>query len=105
MSITLTATTTIYTLSYTTLFRSLTVLEDGSHTFAAADFGFTDPVDAANGAHGADARPEEHTSELQARRELVRRLLHVKKDQSITVADIPNLGYTPAANANGIGYA
>src|SRR5438270_826930 len=83
---------------------TLTILEDGSHTFTAADFGFTDPVDAATGArrHAAfhsDCSPDVPSSGL-----LQLSGVTVTADQSITVAQIPNLVYTPAANANGPGY-
>ena len=37
--------------------NSFTILEDGTHTFTAADFGFTDPVDDANPAAPMLSRP------------------------------------------------
>src|SRR2546422_6367823 len=70
-----TATTEIYTLSYTTLFRSQLARQRHDHGFA----------DIAPGAGGAfleplrQGRSEEHTSELQSRLHLVCRLLLEKK--------------------------
>src|SRR5205085_1284292 len=82
---------------------TLTILEDGSHTFTAADFGFTDPLDAANGAHGADAFQAVIIHTLPAAGTL--------QLSGVTVtADLPSFPtrrssdlYTPAANANGPG--
>src|SRR5687768_18266470 len=83
-----TATTEIYTLSYTTLFRS------GAAPPAPASNGRAGPVrrcatrapgprSATAAAPGSPCRSEEHTSELQSRLHLVCRLLLEKKKQSL----------------------
>ncbi len=82
--------------------NTFTLLEDGSHAFAASDFGFTDPVDAAN-ASGANAFQAVIITALPAAGTGTLALsgTPVTVGQSIAVADIPNLVFTPAANANG----
>src|SRR5438874_2999497 len=59
---------------YTTLFRSVVLAGD-----ELQDVGVVDPQDAHVGAAARPARSEEHTSELQSRRDLVCRLLLEKK--------------------------
>src|SRR5438874_3825885 len=94
-------TTVIYTLSYTTLFRSIRVLgviaairssavmnrSRGETIFSfrpsRSSIGFQ-PV----------YRSEEHTSELQSRRDLVCRLLLEKKNQSVGCY-LPGPAYRP----------
>src|SRR5690349_22749837 len=65
---------------YTTLFRSLLRAERGASREGDA-FGAIDCVAVAVGGHerGVPRRSEEHTSELQSRRDLVCRLLLEKK--------------------------
>jgi VCBS repeat-containing protein len=86
--------------------NSFTILEDGSHTFTAAEFGFTDPVDAANHSGANDLQaviittiPGAGTGTLTLNGGAV------TAGQSIAVADIGGLVFTPAANANGNGEA
>src|SRR5947208_16213009 len=79
-----TATTEIYTLSYTTLFRSF------SHPWfgASAILGIT-----LRSRNGRPARSEEHTSELQSPDHLVCRLLLEKKKKTnltITFSQTPD---------------
>src|SRR3712207_8514320 len=84
-----TATTEIYTLSYTTLFRSLVDLVEDDDGVVERE-----PQDGQEADHGgrrhleadqrvdAGRRSEEHTSELQSRQYLVCRLLLEKKKQN-----------------------
>ncbi|MDD2727968.1 Ig-like domain-containing protein, partial [Malikia sp.] len=79
---------------------TLTVLEDGSKTFAASDFGFSDASDSP--AHGLRAvlistLPGAGTLQLDG--------VAVTRNQSIALANLGQLVYAPAANANGTGYA
>ncbi|MGV0960375.1 MAG: Ig-like domain-containing protein [Limnohabitans sp.] len=76
---------------------TVTVLEDGSKTFAAADFGFSDADSNALSAVIITTLPTEGTLKLDG--------VAVTQDQSIAVADLGKLVFTPAANANGEGYA
>src|SRR5438309_6114115 len=73
-----TATTEIYTLPYTTLFRSLLALNHHGR-FERADSGITMPIAGRGLAIPESARSEEHTSELQSQFHLVCRLLLEKK--------------------------
>src|SRR5690349_22340460 len=68
---------------YTTLFRSRALL-DGCRRDASPD---AHPLACPSGAHGG-RRSEEHTSELQSRRDLVCRLLLEKKKKKYK-PDIP----------------
>src|SRR5690349_22000482 len=93
-----TAPTEIYTLSYTTLFRSC-LLERRAGGRAGFD---GEPAARAEGASAVEPgeigglaldrvepRSEEHTSELQSRRDLVCRLLLEKKKQQTTLVFLP----------------
>src|SRR5690349_22524694 len=73
-----TATTEIYTLSYTTLFRSVVL------TLQAPSRGKPALPPATINLAAAAPRSEEHTSELQSRRDLVCRLLLEKKNKKHT---------------------
>ena len=74
--------------------------EDAIYTFAAADFGFTDISDAPpNNLNGVII------STLPAAGLLKLGVVNVVAGQTITAVNIANLTFTPAANANGIGYA
>ena len=75
---------------------TITVLEDGSKTFAAADFGFTDVDGNTLSAVIISTLPAAGTLKLSG--------VEVTAGQSIPVASIGNLVYAPAANANGAGY-
>ena len=78
--------------------NTITIVEDGSHPFAASDFGFSD-VDANDELVSItiSTLPDAGTLELGGSA--------VTRNQVIAVADIPTLVFTPAANANGDGYA
>ncbi|PUE06853.1 hypothetical protein B9Z51_13055 [Limnohabitans sp. T6-5] len=78
---------------------TITVLEDGSKTFAASDFGFVDASDTPSNALQAviiTTLPTAGTLKLNG--------TAVTANQSIAVSDLGNLVYAPAANANGAGY-
>ena len=76
---------------------SVTADEDGSHTFEASDFGFAD-VD-------GDALHSVTITQVPAAGTLTLNGVAVTANQAIAAADIPNLVFTPAANANGVGYS
>jgi VCBS repeat-containing protein len=82
--------------------NALTILEDGSHTFTAADFGFTDPVDAAS-ASGPNTFQDVIITTLPnpAAGALTLGGSPVTPGQIIPAAAIGGLVFTPAANANG----
>ncbi|HBL30150.1 MAG TPA: hypothetical protein DD490_25210, partial [Acidobacteria bacterium] len=73
--------------------------EDGSYSFVAADFGFTDPNDTP-----ANAFLAVTITTLPAAGSLTLSSNPVTAGQSVPVASIPNLTFTPAANANGSPY-
>ncbi|MEZ5902944.1 MAG: cadherin-like domain-containing protein [Alphaproteobacteria bacterium] len=78
---------------------TLTTLEDTPLSFAASDFGFTDPNDTpANSLQSViiTTLPTNGILELSG--------VAVTAGQEIAAADIPNLAFTPAANENGAGY-
>ena len=78
----------------------ITVLEDGSKTFAATDFGFTDASDTPANALSAviiTTVPTSGTLKLNG--------TDVAVGQVIAAVDLGSLVYAPAANANGAGYA
>ncbi|HYE85259.1 MAG TPA: hypothetical protein VEA16_02800, partial [Vicinamibacterales bacterium] len=79
---------------------SATINEDSSHTFSAADFGFTD-VDSSDSMSAV--RIDSLT--LPAGATLQLSGVNVTAGQVITLANVPNLVFTPAANGNGVGYA
>jgi uncharacterized delta-60 repeat protein len=70
--------------------------EDGSHTFAPADFGFSDGVD-------GDALLAVTISSLPTNGVLELNGLSVTAGQSIAQGDIANLVYSPNVNVNGVG--
>ncbi|WP_374482033.1 tandem-95 repeat protein, partial [Zoogloea sp.] len=81
---------------------TLTIDEDSTKTFAASDFGFTDPTDASANALGAvliATLPQAGSLKLNN--------VAVTAGQLISAADIAagKLTYTPASNANGTSYA
>ncbi|MBI2790488.1 MAG: cadherin-like domain-containing protein [Gammaproteobacteria bacterium] len=86
--------------------KTVTILEDGSKVFTAADFGFTDASDAPspNSLQSIfiTAIPSVGSLFLAAGASV---LGAVTNGQEISLADIAFLTYTPAANANGTGYA
>src|SRR5204863_8101819 len=82
------------------LVRSVTILEDGSHAFSAADFGFSDPNDSP-----ADAFSAVKITSLPGAGTLKLSGVAVTLNQVIPVASLGSLVYAPAANANGAAYA
>jgi large repetitive protein len=80
--------------------KAITILEDGSKTFAAADFGFADASDSPANALSAviiTTLPAAGTLKLSG--------TDVALNQVIPAASLGNLVYTPAANASGSNYA
>src|SRR4249920_841919 len=82
--------------------KTVTTNEDTAYTFAAADFGFTDPSDSP-----ANALTAVKISSIPAAGSLTLSGVGVSVGQTVSVANITagNLKFTPAANANGAGYA
>uniref|UniRef100_UPI000AC37846 beta strand repeat-containing protein n=1 Tax=Sphingomonas sp. CCH10-B3 TaxID=1768757 RepID=UPI000AC37846 len=76
---------------------TLTILEDTPRTLTAADFGFSD-ID-------GDSFAAVTITTLPAAGSLTLNGVAVTAGQSIPVANLPQLVFTPAANANGNGYA
>jgi hypothetical protein len=80
--------------------NTLTIVEDIPHTFSVSDFGFSDVIDSndlANIIIDTLPNPAGGTLTLNGN--------PVTVGQSIAEADIVNLVFTPAANANGVGLA
>jgi Ca2+-binding RTX toxin-like protein len=76
----------------------VTILEDGSHTFSALDFGFTDPdVGDSLSAVVINTLPTAGTLQLSGN--------NVAIDDVITVGQLGQLVFTPAADSNGDAYA
>ncbi|HQS59390.1 MAG TPA: S8 family serine peptidase [Gallionellaceae bacterium] len=80
---------------------TLTINEDAAHTFAAANFGFSDPDDLP----APNSLSAVIISTVPAAGALELGGIAVTAGQSIAAADFANLTFTPAANANGNGYA
>jgi len=80
--------------------NTITITEDTSYTFAAADFGFTDPD-----AGDTMSAVRIDTLSIPAGATLQLSGVDVTVGQVISTANIPNLVFTPAPNANGAGYA
>ncbi len=78
--------------------NTIAVEEDGAHTFAAADFGFSDPVE-------GDAFQAVTITTLPTDGVLTLGGSAVGAGQSVAVGDIPNLVFTPAPDAAGESYA
>ena len=78
--------------------NTVTLNEDGSHTFTAANFGFSD-VD------NDDSLQSVTITRLPGAGSLALNGSAVTADQEISASDIGNLVFTPAANANGDSYA
>jgi uncharacterized delta-60 repeat protein len=80
------------------------IAEDGSYAFAAADFGFSDPLDAnAPSTSGGNSFASIFVTTLPRAGAGTLTLSNgaVTAGQEILLADIPNLKFTPTANANG----
>ena len=78
--------------------NTIGILEDAPYTFAAGDFGFSDVNDTPSNNFAnviITTIPAGGVLELSG--------VAVTAGQSIAVGDIPNLVFTPAANANGVG--
>ena len=82
--------------------KTVTTLEDTSYTFAASDFGFTDPNDSP-----PNTLLAVEITTLPANGTLTDNGVAVTAGQFVSVSDITagKLRFTPAANANGAGYA
>ncbi|MBL8378811.1 MAG: cadherin-like domain-containing protein [Burkholderiales bacterium] len=76
---------------------TITIAEDGSRTFAAADFGFGDIDGDALASVRIDTLPGAGTLRLSG--------VDVTSGQVIAAANLGNLVFTPAADGNGMGYA
>src|SRR5437763_4007014 len=84
------------------IYNTVTILEDGSKTFAAADFGFTDPSDSS-----ANTLAAVRITTLPGAGILQDDGVAVTAGQFVSVADIngSKLVYVPAPNGNGSPYA
>jgi Ca2+-binding RTX toxin-like protein len=80
--------------------KTITFLEDSVYTFSAADFGFTDPIDASRPS-GANSLQSVIITTLPVTGSLRLAGLAVTAAQEILAANLASLTYTPAANANG----
>jgi hypothetical protein len=80
---------------------TITINEDTVHTFTAANFGFSDPGDMPT----PNNLSAVIISTVPAAGTLALSAVPVIAGQSIAAASIGNLTFTPAANANGNGYA
>ncbi|KAF5300732.1 hypothetical protein FQA39_LY19124 [Lamprigera yunnana] len=78
----------------------ITVAEFAAYTFSAADFGFTDPVDAAN-ASGTNALLAVRISSLPTSGTLKLAGAAVTAGQTIALASIPQLTWTPTLGTTG----
>ena len=78
--------------------KTITILEDGSHTFAAADFGFSDGTD-------SNTLLNVKITSLPASGSLTLLGNPVSAGMLISAGSLGNLVFTPATNANGNGYA
>ncbi|MDD5215873.1 MAG: tandem-95 repeat protein, partial [Methylococcales bacterium] len=80
--------------------KTITVNEDTAYTFAASDFGFSDTIDSpANTLNRVKITTLPNTGTLKLSG------VAVTAGDFVSVANIANLTFTPAANANGTGYA
>ena len=80
--------------------KTISVLEDAAHTFAASDFGFSDPSDTP-----ANSLAFVKITTLPGAGTLKLSGIDVTAGQEIAAGSIGNLVYASAANANGTGYA
>ena len=77
---------------------TIVIAENGAHTFSQADFGFSDPAD-------GDDLLEVNIDTVPTAGTLMNGLTAVNDGDTIAVADITSLVYTPVADANGAGYS
>jgi hypothetical protein len=82
--------------------NTVTIVEDIPHTFSASEFGFSDSIDIVS---NALANIIINTLPDPAGGVLTLNGNPVTAGQSIAEADVGNLVFTPAANANGLGLA
>ncbi|MGL4637889.1 MAG: Ig-like domain-containing protein [Beijerinckiaceae bacterium] len=80
--------------------KTITLNEDATYTFTAADFGFSDTSDTP-----ANALTFVRIDTLPANGSLMLSGMAVSAGQSIAVANLASLTWTPATNANGAGLA
>ena len=82
--------------------NTVTALEDNAYTFAAVDFGFSDPNDSP-----ANTLSAVKITTIPGTGTLSDNGVAVSAGQSVTLADISagKLIFMPGANANGAGYA
>ena len=80
--------------------KTVTIDEDASYTFSSSDFGFTDSNDSP-----ANSLLAVKIATLPAAGTLKLDGVAVAAGDSIAVADLDTLVFTPAANTNGTGYA
>src|SRR6185295_4336987 len=82
--------------------HTVSAVENTTYTFAASDFGFSDPVDSP-----ADALLAVKITTLPGAGSLTDNGVAVSAGQFVSVTDINSgkLIFTPGANANGAGYA
>jgi VCBS repeat-containing protein len=80
--------------------KTITIAEDGSYSFTAADFGFSDPND-----NPANTLQAIVITTLPANGSLTLSGTAVTAGQVIAAANIPNLRWTPAQDANGAALA
>ncbi|GGG05046.1 hypothetical protein GCM10010924_37040 [Rhizobium wenxiniae] len=80
--------------------KTITLTEDGSYTFTAADFGFTDPNDSP-----ANTLSAVIINTLPTNGALTLGGVQVTANQVINAANIGSLVFTPNANANGTALA
>ena len=78
--------------------NTITIAENGAHTFSVADFGFSDAAD-------GDALQAVIIDTVPTVGTLMNGLTAVNDGDTIAVADITSLVYTPVADANGTGYS
>ena len=87
--------------------KTLTIMEDVSHTFSAADFGFTDNS-AADGDFGFSEGQNLQAviiTTLPSAGALTLNGIAVVAGQAVAAGDLPNLMFTPAPDASGTGHA
>jgi|GEM_PF-6667576 len=78
---------------------TITTLEDNAHSFTAADFGFTDPIDAPT----PNSFQSVIITTLPTNGTLSLANVAVTAGQAVSVTDIANLIWTPDLNSNGNG--
>ncbi|WP_374590204.1 DUF4347 domain-containing protein [Aquabacterium sp.] len=79
---------------------TVTMFEDHARTFTAADFGFTDPQDSP-----ADALLGVYIDSLPGAGTLALNGVAVQAGDFVAATSLGSLAFTPAASANGAGYA